>query len=303
MQAIEALTVLTELSRGQWGMLTAAQAAARGVPRPVLARLARQGRLERLVHGVYRDAGTPGSERDALRAAWLAIQPAATAEDRLGEPTAGPVVCGATAAWLYGLGTLQPEPYEFSSPARLQTRRADVVFHRRRLDADATTVADGLPTTTVAQTVADLLAWHTDESLVASVVADAVSAGLLDPSETAARLAPLAARNGLPSGDGTALLDRLLRVGGLDPASVAERIARGPLGALVAAVYVARTLSPDSADWSAAPSVEHLSAQLSVADAQEATRAAVRLAPLLAAVEELLLHSEPDAHLAAGDRR
>jgi hypothetical protein len=235
--AVDSMAVLTELSRAQWGMFTAAQARGRGVSRATLARLADRGVLERETHGVYRVAGGSGDERDALRAAWLGIRPHVMAEERLRWRSAGPIVAGATAAWLHGLGTLQPEPYEFSAPDRIQSRRLDVRFHRRPLDDDAVTIISGLPACSVGQTIADLVAWNTDLSLVGEVIADAVTAGTLEPDDTARRLAPLAGRQGLPPGDGVALLERLLRIGGVDLAAIARRTAAGPLGPLVVSAF------------------------------------------------------------------
>ncbi len=298
MQALASLSVLAELSSGQWGMFTAAQAGRRGVSRLVLSRLAADGHVERLAHGVYRDAGAPGDERDQLRATWLAIRPASTAEERLSSDTAEAVVCGATAAWLHGLGTQRPEPYELSAPGRLQTRRTDVRFRRRTLDRAGFTIVGGLPTTTVAQTVADLVAWRTDLSIVGDVVADAVRAGVLDTREAAARLAPLARRHGLPLNDGAALLARLMRIGGVDPHAVAARTARSAIGGLVAAEYtaaVARQLQAIAVPDQLIEQIAALSVALGpVEDAQRAIGESLRqtLVPMTAAMRQELEASE-----------
>ncbi|MFB9955342.1 hypothetical protein [Cellulomonas denverensis] len=50
-----------------------------------LARLAEAGVLERVDHGVYASASAP-TEHRALRAAWLSLDPARTAEERLADP-------------------------------------------------------------------------------------------------------------------------------------------------------------------------------------------------------------------------
>ena len=96
--------MLAELSASQWGMVTTAQAAAHGVGRLDLSRLAKAGHLERLAHGVYRAAGAPADEFESLRAAWLAADPSRTAEARLPDLVGGIVVMGESAAALHGVG-------------------------------------------------------------------------------------------------------------------------------------------------------------------------------------------------------
>lgn len=57
MKSTEALRALADVTACQWGMVTTAQAAALGVSRLMLSRLAEAGHLERLAHGVYENAG------------------------------------------------------------------------------------------------------------------------------------------------------------------------------------------------------------------------------------------------------
>jgi predicted transcriptional regulator of viral defense system len=198
---MDALSVLRELSRVtamQWGLVTTAQAGRRGVSRLYLSRLADSGHLERLGHGIYRAAGVPADRFEAMKAAWLSVDPKLTAEERLRRPVADAVVSGAAAAYLHGLGDLVPEPYEFTVPARRQTQRSEIRFRVRQLPEDSITLREGLPVTTVEQTIADLIEARTDQSLVAGVLADA---GDLDRTRLAELLGPLAARNGFPSGE------------------------------------------------------------------------------------------------------
>ena len=114
---VDAMRLLEELSTSQWGMVTTAQAVAHGVPRLDLSRLCQSGHLERLAHGVYRDAGAPSEEFESLRAAWLAADPSHTAEQRLRDLSGGVVVMGASAASLHGVGDLPADRHEFSAPA------------------------------------------------------------------------------------------------------------------------------------------------------------------------------------------
>ncbi|WP_036923504.1 type IV toxin-antitoxin system AbiEi family antitoxin domain-containing protein [Propionicicella superfundia] len=206
MDALEVLRELSQVTAAQWGLVTTAQAGRRGVSRLHLSRLADAGHLERLGHGIYRAAGVPADRFEALKAAWLSVDPKRTAEERLRQPTADAVVSGAAAAYLHGLGDLVPEPYEFAVPARRQTQRSEIRFRVRQLPKDSVTLREGLPVTTVEQTIADLVEARTDQSMIAGLLADARS---LDRTRLAELLGPMAARNGLPSGE--ALRDQLDR--------------------------------------------------------------------------------------------
>ena len=55
------------------GLLTTAQATAAGIPRQQLARMADAGAIERVAQGVYRMAGAPSQEHEAIYATWLAL--------------------------------------------------------------------------------------------------------------------------------------------------------------------------------------------------------------------------------------
>ncbi|MDO4061209.1 type IV toxin-antitoxin system AbiEi family antitoxin domain-containing protein, partial [Clavibacter michiganensis] len=130
MKSLDALPLLAELTAGQWGMVTTAQAEAVGVSRLQLSRLAQRGLLERMAHGVYRDAGSAPGEWDPIRAAWISTDSRRTAEERItsGDPRA--VVGGSTAAHLHGYGDLQPEPYDFITSKRRQSQRSDVRYRQ-----------------------------------------------------------------------------------------------------------------------------------------------------------------------------
>jgi hypothetical protein len=84
------------------------------------------------------------------------------------------VACGATAAWLLGLGEVGPEPYEFSCAERRQTHRSNVILNKRSYQPSEVTVVCGVPVTTPTRTVLDLAASDEDPSLVANVLTDAL---------------------------------------------------------------------------------------------------------------------------------
>jgi predicted transcriptional regulator of viral defense system len=216
--------VVADLAAAQWGLLTSTQAAQRGVSRLQLSRLAAAGLLDRVAHGVYRLRGAGEDVHADLRAAWLSLDPARTAEQRLADPTGDVVVSHASAAALHGLGDINADQHELTAPVRRQTQRNDLRLHRGRLDRDDVTIVDGLPVTTPARTVVDLLADKHDTDHVATVLAEAVRAGTVDLDTLPARLAPYAARHGHRPGDGEALLAALLERVGLDDATLREQI-------------------------------------------------------------------------------
>jgi len=249
MKSRDAMRLLEELSTSQWGMVTTAQAAAHGVPRLDLSRLCQSGHLERLAHGVYRDAGAPSEEFESLRAVWLAADPSHTAEQRLRDLSGGVVVMGASAASLHGVGDLPADRHEFSAPVRRQTQRPDVSYRRRNLEPGDVTLAHGLPVTTIERTIADLVEDRTDLSLVGDVLRAAARSRRLDTDRLAELLAPLSARNHLRKDDGHALLRHLAALAGLDTASLVEEISTSDtLSALVAATNLSRFSDVDLSD-------------------------------------------------------
>jgi len=220
MKSTSALRDLNDLTASQWGMVTAAQAVARGVTRMNLSRLTKDGQLERLGHGVYRDAGTPTDRFSGVKAAWLSVEPTLTADQRL-RAAADAVVSGATASFVLGLGDIVPEPYEFTVPARRQTQRNELVFHIGQLASESITIRDGLPVTTPEQTIADLVERRADRSLVAGVLADVDA---FDRERLVALVAPLAQRNGFRRDDGEAFVAELERLAGRDVDSLAKAL-------------------------------------------------------------------------------
>lgn len=200
---------VADLAAEQWGLITTAQAGSMGISAQTMARLARQGALERLNHGIYRVAGAPFDPDDGLRAAWLALDPGRRAVERRADPSVA-VVSHRSAARLHGLGDLDADSYEFTVPARKQSRRPDVRLHRGDVPAGDRTVVDGLPVTAVARTIADLAAARTDGDHLAAVVVDAVMARSVGSADLALELRPHAHRYGAPLGDGEAFVADLL---------------------------------------------------------------------------------------------
>jgi len=213
---------LADVAAEQWGLITTAQARAVGQSPQSVARLAGQGVLERLTHGVYRLAGTPADPRDDLRAAWLALSPDRTAGKRLRDDPPE-VVSHRSAAHLLQLGDLAADVHEFTVAGRRQTRRPDVRFHVGHLHARDWTIVDGLPVTTAVRTIGDLAGNRLDGGHLAGVVRDALITHDLDVEALITTLRPHAHRYGVQLGDGEGLLRRFLVEAGLPEA--ARRIA------------------------------------------------------------------------------
>lgn len=235
-----ALRELAEVTESQWGMVTSAQAIARGLNHMDLARLAGSGDLIRLTHGVYKDAGAPSDEHEELRAAWLSIEPKRLAWERTQERPSFATVSGETATVLHEVGNLRAMRSEFTTLKRRQTQRQDVRFRTRVLAREDVTVREGLPVTTLERTIADLVEARTQLDHIGAVMRDANRKTSLDVEQLETYLAPLAERNGHRKGDGGALLQQLMKVARIDQASVAAQIASNKgLGAMIVSKFIA----------------------------------------------------------------
>lgn len=242
-----ALGEVAEVTESQWGMVTSAQAVARGLSHVDLTRLADSGVLVRLAHGVYKDAGAPSDEHEAIRAAWLSIEPSRLAWERVQERPSFATVSGETATVLHAVGDLRGMSIEFTTQKRRQTQREDLRFKTRVLTREDVMVRAGLPVTTIERTIADLMEARTQIDHVGRVVRDSARKTTLDTDRLTAYLAPLAVRNGHRKNDGGALLQQLYESAGIDRESVASQIAGdSELSALIASKYLASLPDPSN---------------------------------------------------------
>src|SRR5436190_9223419 len=145
---------LSPIAENQWGLVTRRQAELAGVSQATTQRLASEGVLERVAHGVYQLTGAPTPNHLELRAAWLQLAPEVPAWERI--PDQG-VVSHRSAAALYGLGHLPADRHEFTLPERRQSRRSDVRLHHRTVRPDEWMVLHGMPVTRPSRIAADLL--------------------------------------------------------------------------------------------------------------------------------------------------
>lgn len=137
---------------------TPAMAARAGIGRAVLDRLHREGRLRRLLRGVYVDATVPGSV--ALRARALGL---VTGSQQ--------VVVGRTAAWLHGVdprGGLPRAVREAPLPVEVLGRRRQRGGRLRFADHDLMTV-EGVLCTTPLRTALDLGRHLTPDRAIAAL--------------------------------------------------------------------------------------------------------------------------------------
>lgn len=156
--------------------------------------------------------------------------------DRLADPVASGVISHTSAAALHELGDLLDDETEITVPERKQSRRG-IRLHRTTLCSDEVTIVDGLPVTTHARTVADLLRDGHDPSHIAEIAGDALGRNLASRHDIATALEPLARRNGQPSG--AALLEHLLDLVGLSGTALVKNLATSELGkSLVAAGHL-----------------------------------------------------------------
>jgi hypothetical protein len=200
---------LFDVAEDQWGLCTRQQAKQAGVGASSLARLTRDGLLERVAHGVYRLRGAAEADHLSLRAAWLQLEPETPAWVRVRSPNVA-LVSHASAASLYGVGDLRADVHEFTLPARRQTRRSDVRLHRGQVPDAQWLLLHGLPTTRAGRMIADLLADHVEPASVAQITAEVIRRVFDYPGTIAERIAPSASRFGFRRDDGVGLLDHLL---------------------------------------------------------------------------------------------
>ncbi len=225
---------LADIGSEQWGLVTTAQARVAGVTTQQIARMAKAGDLVRLSHGVYRLAGSPVDRHEDLRVAWLGLEPARLAAERLTDDLLD-VVSHRSAAVIHQFGDLDADVMEFTVGRRRQTRRDDVRIYRGTVPRDEVLLVEGLPTTSALRTVGDLAAAGIDRGHLATIVRDAMLKHNVDPERLAAALARYARRYGMGTGDGRGLVSVMLKEAGV-PRSAVDVAARADTATLAAAM-------------------------------------------------------------------
>ena len=146
------LDELLPLAEDNGGLVTATQARALGIADSVLARLTQRGKLERVARGVYRIPYFPADRWSQYREAVLWVRASQGPEQV--------VLSHETALGVYGISDVNPSRVHITVPkaARLRRRKPKwIVIHRGDLVASDVTKHEGLPVTTVAKSVLDVM--------------------------------------------------------------------------------------------------------------------------------------------------
>jgi len=157
---------LYEIAEQQAGYFTAAQAQDVGFSRPLLSYYTKTGRLERVRQGIYRLVQFPGSPHEDLFVAWL----------RTGPDSA---ISHESALAVYELSDALPSEVHVIVPRTASRRRKGIRLHTNRLDKDQVTQRAGLPITTVARTIADVIVGGLAQEQVEQAVQEALRRGLV----------------------------------------------------------------------------------------------------------------------------
>jgi predicted transcriptional regulator of viral defense system len=156
---------LYEIAEEQAGYFTSAQAQIAGFSLPLLSYHTTTGRYDRIDHGLYRFVQFPGSPYEDLFVAWLRTGPES-------------VISHESALAVYELSDVLPAEVNIIVPRTASRRREGIRLHTNQLRSDEVTRRDGLPITTVARTIADVIANGLPTELVEQAVREALRRGL-----------------------------------------------------------------------------------------------------------------------------
>jgi predicted transcriptional regulator of viral defense system len=169
---------LLPLAEENDGLVTAAQARALGITESVLARLTQRGRLERVARGVYRIPYFPADPLSQYReAVWWA---------RASHGPAQVALSHETALGVYGISDVNPARVHLTVPKYARLRRQKpkwIVIHRGDLTPSDVTTHEGLPVTTVAKSVLDVMETTGRLGLARQAIKDARKEGYISAAE------------------------------------------------------------------------------------------------------------------------
>lgn len=165
----------------QWGMFTTGQALRAGMTRKALAHLVGRQHVEHTdTRGVYRFAGAPiDAMLDQTRTNWLALSPKLFLRERLKALRDknlwnDAVVSHLTAAnYIHQLANRQPDTCDYTVKTARRIRAHAVQFYPRA-NKPQWELVDGLPVTTIPQTIADLYTDDLDQGHLGEIVYDAM---------------------------------------------------------------------------------------------------------------------------------
>lgn len=172
---IHELLALAEVNDG---LVTAYQARAIGIVDSVLARMTRRGKLDRVARGVYRIPYFPSDRLSQYREAILWARASHGPENL--------ALSHETALAVYGISDVNPSRVHITVPkgARLRRRKPKwIVIHRGTLSPSDVTMHEGLPATTVAKSVLDVVDETGRLGLARQAIKDARKEGYINAAE------------------------------------------------------------------------------------------------------------------------
>jgi predicted transcriptional regulator of viral defense system len=171
---------LLALAEENDGLVTAKQARKAGIVGSVLARLAQRGKLERAARGVYRIPYFPLARFSQYREAVLWVRSDDGPEDV--------ALSHETALAVYGISDVNPSIVHITIPRQARLRRNQpkwILLHRAELQSNDVIEHEGLPITTIARTVMDVLDSTGRIELVRAAISDARREGYLSKAAAA----------------------------------------------------------------------------------------------------------------------
>lgn len=169
---------LLALAEENDGLVTASQARAIGIVDSVLARMTRRGKLNRVARGVYRIPYFPSDRLSQYREAILWARASHGPENL--------ALSHETALAVYGISDVNPSRVHITVPkdARLRRRKPKwIVIHRGTLSPSDVTMHEGLPATTVAKSVLDVVDETGRLGLARQAIKDARTEGYISAVE------------------------------------------------------------------------------------------------------------------------
>ena len=169
---------LLPLAEQNDGLVTAAQARALGIKDSVLARLTERGKLERVARGVYRIPYFPADPLSQYREAVLWARASHGPEQV--------AISHETALGVYGISDVNPAHVHLTVSKQARVRRQKpkwIVIHRSDLPPSDVTTHEGLPVTTVAKSIMDVMATTGRLGLARQALKDARKEGYISAAE------------------------------------------------------------------------------------------------------------------------
>ena len=169
---------LLPLAEQNDGLVTAAEARSLGITGSVLARLTQRGKLERVTRGVYRVPYFPADPLSQYREAVLWARASHGPEQV--------ALSHETAFGVYGISDVNPARVHLTVPRHARLRRQKpkwIEIHRGDLPPKDVTTHEGLPVTTVAKSVMDVIETTGRLGLARRAIKDARREGYISTAD------------------------------------------------------------------------------------------------------------------------